>query len=419
MSGPTSHAGASLIGSTTRMGVNTHVHLPPNFSAFGTTAEAVERAAVEGLAVLGASNYYDFAAYREFEDLAREAGVYPLFGMEAICYLPELRDAGVKINDPGNPGKMYVCGKGLSHWADPSAEADRLLGVLRGVDGARTAAQVERMDQVFVEAGIDLAVTVDAVVEAVARRAGVPPATVHLQERHVAQAFADALTAVVGPDGLVEALTAVTGASSAASDPVSVQNYLRATLMKAGKRAYVAEEDAISFELVRALVLELGGILCYPILADGASPVCAFEQPVQDLAAWLSAHGVHAAEMIPNRNDPEVLARYVEGLRAAGIVVTAGTEHNTLDMVAMEPVCLDGSQLPGSVQAVAWEGACVVAAHQHAVTHGEQGFVGPDGVPDPTYADADERIRAWAARGEKLIHAYREEHATTDKGEAR
>jgi len=419
VSGPTSDPEASLISNTTRTGANTHVHLPPNFSAFRTTAEAVERAAAEGLAVLGSSNYYDFAAYREFEDLAREAGVYPLFGMEAICYLPELRDSGVKINDPGNPGKMYLCGKGLSHWAGPSAEADRLLGVLRGVDGARTAAQVERMNQVFAEAGMDLAVTVDAVVGAVARRAGVAPATVHLQERHVAQAFADALTGVVGPDGLVEALTAVTGASSAAPDPVTVQNYLRATLMKAGKPAYVAEEDIISFEMVRALVLELGGIPCYPILADGASPVCGFEQPVQDLAAWLSAHGVHAAELIPNRNDPEVLARYVEGLRAAGIVVTAGTEHNTLDMVAMEPVCVDGSRLPESVQVIAWEGACVVAAHQHAVTHGEQGFVGPDGVPDPNYTNADERIRAWAATGEGLIRAYREEHASTDEGETR
>lgn len=419
MSGPTSDAGASPIDGTTGVGVNTHVHLPPNFSAFRTTAEAVERAAAEGLAVLGASNYYDFAVYRELEDLAREAGVYPLFGMEAICYLPELRDAGVKINDPGNPGKMYVCGKGLGHWAGPSTEAERLLGVLRGVDGVRTAAQVERMDQVFAEAGIDLAVTVDAVVQDVARRAGVAPATVHLQERHIAQAFADALTGVVGPDGLVEALTAVTGASSAASDPVSVQNYLRSALMKAGKPAYVAEEDIISFEMVRALVLELGGIPCYPILADGASPVCGFEQSVQDLATWLCAHGVHAAEMIPNRNDPQMLARYVAGLRAAGIVVTAGTEHNTLDMVAMEPVCLDGSRLPESVQAVVWEGACVVAAHQHAIARGEQGFVGPDGVPDPTYADADERIRAWAARGEELVRAYRTQHANTDEGEAR
>ena len=39
--------------------VNTHVHLPPNFSAFETVEDAVGTAAAEGVRVLGASNFHD------------------------------------------------------------------------------------------------------------------------------------------------------------------------------------------------------------------------------------------------------------------------------------------------------------------------------------------------------------------------
>lgn len=397
-------AGSSIEG-TARTGVNTHVHLPPNFSAFRTTAEAVERAAAEGLAVLGASNYYDFSVYTDLAAHARTSGVVPLFGVEAICYLPELRDAGVKINDPGNPGKMYVCGKGLAHLDPVPAEAAELLAVIRSTDGARIAAQVARLSELFVEHGVLVDVTVDGIATSVAARAGVPVPTVHLQERHVAQAFAEALVAAVGEDGLGAALERLTGSAPAALDAVSVQNHLRSALMKSGKPGYVPESDTVDFAMVHALVLALGGIPCYPILADGASPVCGFEESVDDLAAWLLGHGVHAVELIPNRNDPEVLTRYVTGLRAAGLVVVAGTEHNTLDMVPMTPECRGGVPLPQEVVDIVWEGACVVAAHQAAVARGDHGYVGPDGVPDPAHPDADTRIRAWAQDGARVIRA--------------
>ncbi|MCV2394195.1 hypothetical protein OEB99_07740 [Actinotalea sp. M2MS4P-6] len=408
MSGPANVDGASPI--ERRTGVNAHVHLPPNFSAFRTTAEAVERAAAEGLAVLGGSNYYDFSVYDDLAVLAQGAGLVPLFGLEAICYLPELRDAGVKINDPGNPGKMYVCGKGLVHLDPLPADAAERLAVIRATDEARIGAQVARLNALFAEGGVPVDVTVESVVAAVAGRAGVPIPTVHLQERHVAQAFAEALAAQVGDD-LGEALERLTGSAPAALDAVSVQNHLRSSLMKAGKPGYVPEDDAVSLDLVLGLVVSLGGIPCYPILADGASPVCGFEESVDDLAAWLLAHGVPAVELIPNRNDPVVLSRYVTGLRAAGLVVLAGTEHNTLDMVPMLPECLGGVPLPDDVAATVWEGACVVAAHQDAVARGEQGFVGPDGTPDPAYPDADARIRAWARTGERLIQAVLSDHA--------
>jgi hypothetical protein len=343
---------------------------------------------------LGASNYYDFSVYTDLAERCAERALYPVFGVEAFCYLPDLRDAGVLVNDPGNPGKMYLCGKGLARLDPMPAAAVERLNVIRQVDGARVAAQVERLTQVFADAGLTVRVAVADVVAKVAARAGVAAGTVHLQERHVAQAFAEALVDSVGQADLGDAVERLTGASPGRLDPVSVQNHLRSTLLKAGRPAYVPEADTVTFDLVSALVRDLGGFPCYPVLADGASPVCGFESSIADLAAWLIANDVPAVELIPNRNAPQVLLDYVEGLRGAGLVVMAGTEHNTLDMIGMEPTCADGSPLPDRVREVVWEGACVAVAHADAVGRGLPGFE----------ADTDpDRISSWAARGARLI----------------
>ena len=60
---------------------NTHIHLPPNFSAFDTVEQAVRLASEQSLTVLGASNYYDYRVYREFSDRCGANGITPLYGI--------------------------------------------------------------------------------------------------------------------------------------------------------------------------------------------------------------------------------------------------------------------------------------------------------------------------------------------------
>lgn len=390
-----------------RPGVNAHIHLPPNFSAFETMAQAVELASAQGVRVLGASNYYDYSIYSDFSTLAKRQNVFPLFGLEIIARIDSLVQANVKINDPGNPGKMYICGKGITRFAPMSEEAATLLEVIRRNDSERMARMTARLAEVFAQAGVETGLTEDRVKDQVMARHGCPRETVYLQERHLAQAFQEALFAQVPGEERGDALAHLFGtpSKSSAEDAVGVQNEIRSHLMKAGKAAYV-EETFVDFDHAYRLILALGGIPCYPILADGATPICAFEAPLERLIDDLRARHIYCAELIPIRNQPDVLRRYVEAVRAAGLIVTAGTEHNTRDLLPIEPTCVQGQPIPDDLKEIFWEGACVVAAHQHLTERGEPGFVDGEGNPNAAFATSEERIAHFRALGETVLRDY-------------
>jgi hypothetical protein len=388
--------------------VNSHVHLPPNFSAFATVVEASELASAQGVGVLGASNYYHFGVYEPFAGRSMSLGVFPLFGLEVVCLQQDLRHAGDRVNDPGNPGKTYLCGKGITQFAPMSAAAAGLMGTVRSIDSDRIAAMIDKLGRLFASGGVETSLSEHSLRAAVVSRYGVPADAVYLQERHVAQAFQEALFAATDPGALPGALARVLGTDPGPKlDAASVQNAIRAHLMKAGKPGYV-EETFVGLDHAYQLVLELGGVPCYPVLADGAQPVCEFERPVERLVASLRQHRVHCAELIPNRNSATVLGAYVRALREAGMAVLAGTEHNTLEMVPIEPHCAGGEPIPEDLKDIFWEGACVIAAHQFLTANGQAGYVDGYGEPNASYPDADARIKAFADLGAAVIEKYAE-----------
>ena len=386
---------------------NAHIHLPPNFSAFESVRQAVDLAADQGVTVLGASNYYHYGVYAEFAALARERGIFPLFGLEVICLLDDLARQGVKVNDPGNPGKMYLCGKGITRFAPMNAAAQGLIDLIWKNDIGRTARMVDVLARLFASHGVETGLSPEAVKQMVVRRHGSPPETVCVQERHVAQAFQEALFARVPAPERAGVVGRILGAKpkGGPDDAVALQNDLRSHLMKAGKPAFV-EEALLTFDQAVRLVLELGGIPCYPTLADGATPICAYEEPVEKLIGTLKDAGFWCAEYIPIRNKPEVLSRYVKAVRAAGFVVTGGTEHNTLDLLPIEPTCLAGQSVPEDVKDIFWEGVCVLAAHQFLTLHGQCGYVDACGTPNPAYSNQEERIAAFRRLGQAVMAKY-------------
>ena len=140
---------ASGYAPASRPKLNSHIHLPPNFSAFENVAQAVSLADEQNIRVLCASNYYDFGVYGPFVAEARKRGIFPLFGTEIISRIDELVHDGIRVNDPGNPGRMYICGKGITAFSPLSKRARELLGYIRSSDESRMTEMVERLEDIF------------------------------------------------------------------------------------------------------------------------------------------------------------------------------------------------------------------------------------------------------------------------------
>jgi cytochrome c551/c552 len=172
--------------------------------------------------------------------------------------------------------------------------------------------------------------------------------------------------------------------------------------MKSGKPAFVPE-TFVDFEHAYRLILALGGIPCYPTLVDGSLPMCGYEENVEALISNTRARGIFCTELIPVRNSPEQVVRYVMSMRQAGFIVTAGTEHNTRDLIPMTPTCAHGAEIPNEIQEIFWEGACVIAAHQYLTTTGRPGYVDSAGQLAGEYGSADKRIEFLRELGAEVV----------------
>ncbi len=386
---------------------NAHIHLPPNFSSLTDADAAASRAAAEGVRVLGISNYYGTGVYPAFAAACLAHRVFPLIGLEVIVFDAALARAGTRVNDPQNPGKIYICGKGLGR-IEPTSEALSLYAGIARLDNERASEILAKTSAHAAARGVPLDLDAHRVSAGVARRRNVPLDAVVLQERYLAQAVAGALDE--GPaDGrrarwlAVLGDTAASEIDAAAAAPVAVrdkalQDVVRKHLMKVGRPAHV-EERYVDLDTAFRLIAAMDGISVYPILADGASPVCEFEESPEALADRLDAWGVRAVEYIPTRNRPATLQRYVDALDARGFFQVAGTEHNS---PVDEPVairCAGGEPLPPSARRLFSRGACILAAHQWLRSRGETGV---DTRSKPGRAELD-RLAALGSRAIRSV----------------
>jgi hypothetical protein len=320
--------------------VNAHLHTPYSFSAFSSIGEALDHAAAEGVKVVGINDFYSTDGYAEWKSGCEARGLFPLFGIEFISLNAEDQAAGLRVNDPNNPGRTYISGKGLAFPVTLSGEPAGQLEAVR----TEANAQVERMCAIlngWLKAeGYDLVLDFDEIREKYTRGS--------IRERHLAKALRVALY----PD---------------AEDPAKMENYLRSKLLKAGGPAFVPEDPKafLPMETVQRIIEAAGGIPTYPFLGDDAKGnFTDFEADLQKAADILKQRGFRSVEFITTRNTTAVLENYSSYLEDEGFIVTFGSEHNT---PAMEPVRLrtrDAFGLSEKLKAVNWRGACAVAAHQ-------------------------------------------------------
>jgi len=358
--------------------VNAHIHTPYSFSAFESVAHAFELARSEGIKVLGINDFYTASGYSEFLAEAEQTRIFPLFNMEFISLSREERDKGMRVNDPNNPGRMYFCGKGLRSPFSVSSDSRGKIEAVR----AANAQRVRRMTENVAE----LLGSVDAPFELGFEELRTTYAKELVRERHIARAVADKAARHFASEdalrGFYATLFGGTPPKADLSDSAKLEGEIRSRLLKSGGLCYVPEsaEAFLEFGEVREVVVDAGGIPCYPVLLDNeAGEYTEFEGDFEALADNLTRKGVPAVELIPVRNGIEALTRFVRFFDDRGFVVTFGTEHNTPELIPLTVACRNHVPLDDYLRGVGYTGACVVAAHQYLGAKGRDGLSAKDG----------------------------------------
>jgi len=377
------------LGPRLRRGTNCHIHTSESFSVFRSPAEAVWQAAREGIAALGINDHYTVAGHEEFRRACEVAGIAAGFSMEAVAVDRDAAEAGLKLNDPDNPGRIYLCGKGITRIPPETSPEMQSLARMRAALERRNREITAKVAELFRDRLGASGPTWENVVALTPRG--------NVTERHVAYAILLRLQALAAEQAkpLSEIMTTCCGASPpAGADDAALQIFIRSKLLKAGAPCFV-KEDAEAFVTVanlRGIFLAFGSIPTYPVLGN---PVLAGEQNIEVLLDRLEAMGFHAVEVIPHRNTRERLAEIVSAARRRWWPVFNGTEHNTPEArPLLDPFALDPEFEPWFSRSTA-----LLLGHQRLVAQGERGFVDREGVP--TISDPQARFEQFSKAGQR------------------
>jgi len=390
---------ASQLPSQTPIPSNLHIHTPYSFSAFTDIREAVSLARKQGVRVLGISDFNTTKGYEDFSEECQKFGVFPLFCMETIALSAEDQISERRWNDPNNPGRIYFCGKGLRYPTQFSQYTQDTLSQAAQSLEHRVREMMDKLNRHLEKTAPAIQLDYDYICRTMTEGT--------VRERHLAKALQQAVDEnFPGTLEKTDVLKALYGSESRVdiADEVAVQTELRSNLLKAGKVAFVEENQADFLDLAgaKSLILDMGGIPCYPVLvsADSRAEFTEVEQDPEDLCNELLRRGVHCAEFIPTRNGIDVLRNYASVFKRKGVILTAGTEHNTPRMEPMVPACRGGVELDETLKEAFWKGACVIAAHQYLTGFGQAGYVDHQGNR------TDEKITKLETVGEAVIAYY-------------
>lgn len=377
--------------------VNAHLHTPYSFSAFQDVNDALDRAKKEDVKVVGINDFYTVAGYGEWAEGCKARHLFPLFNIELISLNETDQKAGLRVNDPGNPGRTYLSGKGLSYpfrLAEPFAS--QLADVISEAN-KQVEAMCKKLNEILEEKKAGFTLDFQWITNDLTKGL--------IRERHLAKALRLKVYEACGNDeakikSLFEGLFGGKPLKSSIDNIAGVENEIRGNLLKAGGAAFVPEtpEAFLPSQTVCDIIVAGCGIPTYPFLADDANGnYTDFENDLERVAKQLTERGFHSVEFITTRNDVHLLEKYASYLYDQGFVVTFGSEHNTPAMEPIELFARNSTPLTETLMKINYKGACVVAAHQHLVAQGLSGYVDEKGNADRSKRDE------FAKLGDELI----------------
>jgi len=354
--------------------INGHIHTPHSFSAFSEIEQAFELAKKEGVSVLGINDFYTTDGYNEFAELAVENRIFPLFNIEFMALQNDLQEAGIRVNDPSNPGRTYFSGKGLCQPAKMSKSSHKKIADLQKESNQQTYEMVDKLNSFLAENGIEIQFDAATLQNQLAKNL--------FRERHIAQAIRIAVfekeTTDLGRAKLLNAIFSGKDIKSAIDDVAGLENEIRGNLLKAGGAAFVPESPKafLSLEEVMEIIIDAGGIPCYPVLLDfGNANFTDYEADKEQLLKTLKSKNVFSIELIPGRNNFDIFKDFVKYFNKNGFAITFGTEHNTPKLDPIKISCGGGIDLDDELKQINYEGTAIVAAHQYLIAKGEEGYL--------------------------------------------
>lgn len=378
--------------------VNAHIHTPYSFSAFNDVQHPFRMAEEEGIGVLGINDFYTTDGYSEFAEFAMKYRIFPLFNIEFMALQKEEQHAGIRVNDPQNPGRTYISGKGLRFPVSMGSESVRTMTSLQEESNRQTYQMMDRLNEFLLSVGAGLHFDAEAIHKRLARNL--------FRERHIAAAIRQAVVdKYTSGEDIRSAFKAIFSGIEPVSDignTAQLENEIRNRLLKAGGPAYVPEDEKAFLSLpdVIALIRDAGGIPCYPVLLDDPKGnFTDFEGDFEALASTLREKGIYMIELIPGRNDAGILKKFVHYFDTQGFVVTFGSEHNTPQLDPLTISCRNAVPLDKHLLEINYRGAAIIAAHQYLVSRGESGF------PADHFPLMD-TLDALATLGKKVISCF-------------
>ncbi len=367
--------------------VNGHFHTPFSFSAFTEIEQVLKMAEAEGVQVLGINDFYTTDGYAEFAALAAKYKIFPLFNIEFMSLQKDLQEASVRVNDPANPGRTYMSGKGLSFPFKIGKPEHALLQQVQHESNIQTAEMVEKLNVFLAEINAGFSFTFEELKARYAKNM--------LRERHIAKALRIAIDEKFSsPEDKKAFYTLVFSGKelkSKLTDFTGIENEIRGNLLKTGGKAFVPEDPKafLSLDQVNQVIISAGGIPCYPVLLDDAKGFFTdYEGNFVKLNETLVSKGIYSIELIPGRNTFAVLKDFVTFFRSKNFLITFGTEHNTPQLDPVKVSCSGGVDLDEELERIGYEGACIIAAHQYLISKGEEGFLDADGIAKTKKYDA-------------------------------
>lgn len=352
--------------------VNAHLHTPYSFSAFENVSQALDMAAEEGVRVVGINDFYSLDGYREWSEECGKRRLFPLFNIEFISLNVEDQAAGVRVNDPNNPGRTYLSGKGLGYPVSLKGREAQLLADVKAESNAQVEKMCAKLNDCLNSIRAGFNISFSEVKRKLTRGS--------VRERHLAKAVRLAVEKLHTSEAdRLECYRKIFGGKDLKSNPAdaaAVENEIRGKLLKAGGAAFVPEDPKafLPMETVQQIIVAAGGIPTYPFLADDAKGCFTdFEEDLQKCADILKKRGIRSCEFITTRNTTAILEEYATYLEDEGFTVCFGSEHNT---PALEPIKLrtrDCETLSEKLREINWRGACAIAAHQNGMKSVEEG----------------------------------------------